>query len=368
MRTARELHRVGILAAALGLGAIVGARTDGAAAAAGAAAAPEIPASALAAGEAIDGERLHGDVAFLADDMLEGRGTGTRGYDLAARYVANRFATLGLAPGGSDGYLQPVPFLCATNVGDKSSLALIGADGHERPLELDPTRCSPPTCCRPIAASRRRSPTSATGSARPSSATTTAGVDVRGKVVVEFRGAPPAFDHDQRAFYSNSIEKARMAAEHGAVGMIGAVRPSEQERQPFSRSVTYNRIESCKWTDERGVPTSTQEQLHLGGSLSPSGVAAVFAGAPIPFAQAGALADASKVRSFALPGRLRAHRTTAQRTTTSSNVVGILRGSDPALAGEAIVVTAHSTTSASARRATATRSTTAPTTTPAARR
>src|SRR5436189_2658120 len=78
----------------------------------GAAAAPadrEPPPAIRAAADEIDGERLHGDVAFLADDMLEGRGTGTRGYDLAARYVASRFATLGLAPSGEgSSYLQQV--------------------------------------------------------------------------------------------------------------------------------------------------------------------------------------------------------------------------------------------------------------------
>ena len=85
---------------------------------------PPIPRAVLDAAAEIDGERLHGDVAFLADDMLEGRGTGTRGYDLAARYVANRFATLGLEPGGDNGYLQRVPFRRGMLVESQSSLIL----------------------------------------------------------------------------------------------------------------------------------------------------------------------------------------------------------------------------------------------------
>ncbi len=51
-------------------------------------------------------------VTFLADDLLEGRAAGTRGYDLAAHYVATEFRKIGLAPGGpGNGYLQPVALL-----------------------------------------------------------------------------------------------------------------------------------------------------------------------------------------------------------------------------------------------------------------
>src|SRR5687767_15127502 len=59
-------------------------------------------------------ERVRADVAFLADDLLEGRGTGTRGYDLAARFVAARFEALGLKPGGKDGWYQDIGFATAT--------------------------------------------------------------------------------------------------------------------------------------------------------------------------------------------------------------------------------------------------------------
>ena len=54
--------------------------------------------------------RLEADVRFLSDDMLEGREAGTRGYDLAALYVAEAFRGIGLDPGGDDdSYFQQVP-------------------------------------------------------------------------------------------------------------------------------------------------------------------------------------------------------------------------------------------------------------------
>ena len=57
-----------------------------------------------------DAFRAH--VTFLADDLLEGRDAGSRGYDIAARYVATQFAALGLRPAGADGsWYQPVEFV-----------------------------------------------------------------------------------------------------------------------------------------------------------------------------------------------------------------------------------------------------------------
>ena len=55
-----------------------------------------------------DGTRWWGHVQVLAGDDMEGRGTGTPGYDRAADYVIGAFQSLGLKPMGTDGYKQPV--------------------------------------------------------------------------------------------------------------------------------------------------------------------------------------------------------------------------------------------------------------------
>ena len=62
---------------------------------------------AAAAMRRIDPEHIRAHVRFLADDLLEGRGTGARGGDIAAKYIATQFALDGLKPAGDDGgYLQ----------------------------------------------------------------------------------------------------------------------------------------------------------------------------------------------------------------------------------------------------------------------
>ena len=54
-------------------------------------------------------EAIRAHMTFLASDLLEGRATGTRGYRIAAEYVAAQFEMLGLEPGVNGGYLQEVP-------------------------------------------------------------------------------------------------------------------------------------------------------------------------------------------------------------------------------------------------------------------
>ena len=56
--------------------------------------------------------RVRAHTVFLADDLLEGRGTAARGHELAALYVAAQFSRLGLEPAGDRGsYFQTVSFL-----------------------------------------------------------------------------------------------------------------------------------------------------------------------------------------------------------------------------------------------------------------
>src|SRR3954471_1216491 len=80
------------------------------------------PRSATADPPPFDVAQLRADSRFLASDLLEGRRTGTRGYDIAAEYVAARLASLGIGPGAEGGYFPPVrlrevaPDLDATSI------------------------------------------------------------------------------------------------------------------------------------------------------------------------------------------------------------------------------------------------------------
>src|SRR5271157_3728681 len=74
---------------------------------------PEIaglPEGARAAAASIDPEKIRQHVRFLSLDLLEGRGPGARGAEIAAEYIATQFALDGLTPAGDNGtYFQQVP-------------------------------------------------------------------------------------------------------------------------------------------------------------------------------------------------------------------------------------------------------------------
>ena len=80
-------------------------------------------------------------VQFLADDLLEGRDTGARGHEIAARYVASRFTAIGLTPVVKDSWYQRVPFVEVRPNEDAKLIingasfthkkdAVIGGNGH----------------------------------------------------------------------------------------------------------------------------------------------------------------------------------------------------------------------------------------------
>ena len=80
--------------------------------------------AAFAAIQKIDPERIRAHVRFLSHDLLEGRGTGQRGGDIAAEYIATEFALYGLKPAGDGGgYLQKVPMVGITPGPDVSCRA-----------------------------------------------------------------------------------------------------------------------------------------------------------------------------------------------------------------------------------------------------
>ena len=99
---------------------------------------PEIPGLPQAAREAaasIDAEKIRAHVRFLSLDLLEGRGPGTRGAELAAEYIATQFALAGVEPAGDNGsYFQQVPLVAVHTVEDKTKFSFVPRSGQ--PVEL----------------------------------------------------------------------------------------------------------------------------------------------------------------------------------------------------------------------------------------
>jgi hypothetical protein len=110
---------------------------------------------------------IRAHLEFLASDLLEGRDAGTRGYDLAANYVASIYQQIGLQPAGTNGFMQPVPLRSSLLVPNSVRLSVQGAGVIKRsPIPTTspraraarrPSRASKPTACSPASASCRPS-------------------------------------------------------------------------------------------------------------------------------------------------------------------------------------------------------------------
>ncbi|HVZ85013.1 MAG TPA: M28 family peptidase [Terracidiphilus sp.] len=95
-----------------------------------------VPEAAREAAASIDPARISAHVRFLSLDLLEGRGPGTRGAELAAEYIATQFALAGLKPAGANGtYFQPVKLYAVHTDEDKTKLSFVPASGA--PMDLD---------------------------------------------------------------------------------------------------------------------------------------------------------------------------------------------------------------------------------------
>lgn len=97
--------------------------------------APKVRAAKDTASEtsaAIRPQALRADMQFLADDLLEGRGTGTRGHEIAAKFVATQFEAMGLEPGGDNGtYFQNVPLRSIRPDEERTTLSIVRGGKEE---------------------------------------------------------------------------------------------------------------------------------------------------------------------------------------------------------------------------------------------
>src|SRR6267154_3186054 len=94
-----------------------------------------LPGPAFAALETINPERIRWHVRFLSHDLLEGRGTGQRGGEIAAEYIATEFAEYGLKPAGDGGtYMQKVPLVGITTL-PESQFSLVPKQGEAMNLK-----------------------------------------------------------------------------------------------------------------------------------------------------------------------------------------------------------------------------------------
>lgn len=303
------------------------------------------------ASKVIRPEQVRAHIRFLADSLLQGRAPGTPGYDVAAHYVATELEGIGLHPGVSDKWFQPVPLEKAVTDTAASSLVL-AVNGKEQKLVdakdyvLSSWFASPAQ--KNGQTSKAESDVSAPvvfvgfGVTAPDqNYDDYAGVDVRGKIVATIYGAPSAFPSTERAYYSDGTIKAKNAVAHGAIGELGISLPEDWKRFPWDWIVPQVQMGEMHWLDKNGVPHDFFPELRGGAFFSEQGAKILFTGAPKALDEVFAAARASKPQAFALPVSAQIHTVATQRFIQSPNIVAELKGSDPALRDQYVVYTAH---------------------------
>ncbi|HET7709505.1 MAG TPA: M28 family metallopeptidase [Sphingomicrobium sp.] len=283
-------------------------------------------------------DRMKADVAFLADDKLEGRFTGSSGYMAAAKYVSDQFAEIGLNPGNNGSWYQQVPFAEARRKPGEPSYIRIG--DREFPNGVDVVMT--PNGAFPDQSMDVEAVFVGYGIDGPEIGSNDyAGMDVRGKVAVVLFPFPKGAPSETAAHMLN--EKAAMAKRHGAVGLLSIHTPVREKVIKWELMGDRANQPDVKWIGEDGKPRYPGPNLPLSATLGPKAAQALFEGEATPLAQIYAEMDkdGGKPKGFALKKMLHIERHSNVRRMQSPNVIGVLEGSDPALRHEYIVLSAH---------------------------
>ena len=287
----------------------------------------QVPPAVKAAEATVDAEKIRAHVKFLADDLLEGRGPGLRGSELAAKYIGAQFAVAGLTPAGDNGdYFQNVKFFGMTVKRDSSSMSLAPQSGAAIALTFGPDYVvnNP----RHTAVVDIDAPIVFLGygvTAPEFGWNDYAGIDVKGKVVLIIVGDPPSddpkfFGGKALTYYGRWTYKYEQAARMGAIGALiihrtdlasygwGVVEHSGSGEKTFLADDAKPVVEAAAW-----IHHDVSDKLFAAASLGTTDAEIEAAGK-------------RGFKAVELPVHLKAHIDSVVRPFESPNVVGILPG------------------------------------------
>jgi Zn-dependent M28 family amino/carboxypeptidase len=300
-----------------------------------------LPNAARQAAASIDPEKIRAHVRFLADDLLEGRGPGTRGAEIAANYLATEFALDGLKPAGENGtYFQKVPLMAVHTVEDQTTASVVPTNGT--PIDLkygddwvtkDETGGETAEIDAPIVFVGY-------GIHAPEYHWDDyAGLDVKGKILLVIVNEPPSKDEKffkgaTMTYYGRWTYKYEEAARRGALGVLiihrtdlasygwEVVRNSQSVEKSYLQNDPLSTLKAASW-----IQHDVAQRLLSAAGYSDVDQAIDAAGKP-------------GFHGTELAARFKAHIVSKVRKYDSDNVVAMLPG---ATAGnsQAVIYSAH---------------------------
>jgi Zn-dependent M28 family amino/carboxypeptidase len=302
--------------------------------------APRPSSAAFAAMETINPERIRAHVRFLSHDLLEGRGTGQRGGDIAAEYIATQFAVYGLKPAGDNGtYMQKVPMVGITPM-PETTFSLVPSSGSPMSLKVldeyvahDQTQQPQSDIDAPIVyvGYGIHAPEYNWDDYKDA--------DVKGKVLLMLVNEPPSddvkfFKGKALTYYGRWTYKYEEAARRGAVAVL-LIHQADMASYP--------------WDVVRNSNSGEKSYLKLDGTPKLSAAAWIQLEIADKLAKSSGLnlgkmmteAQSRDFKPVPLSAKLQAHIVSKIRPFESNNVIGLLPGGDARLKSEAVLYTAH---------------------------
>jgi Zn-dependent M28 family amino/carboxypeptidase len=319
---------------------------------------PDLPPAARAAAASIDSEKIRAHVRFLSLDLLEGRGPGKRGAELAAEYIATQFALEGVEPAGDNGtYFQRVPLFAVHTIEDKTKFSFVPASGAPAALsqKIDLTYGS-----EIVSKDQTGQPTADLDApivfigyginapeyhwndyAGPNGSGGKPGkdIDLKGKIALVIVNEPPSDDEKffkgkALTYYGRWTYKYEEAARRGAIGVLiihrtdlasygwEVVQNSQAVEKSYLEGDPNATLRAAAW-----IQHPVAQRLFTLAGLGDLDQAIDLAGKPGAF------------HAVELPIRLHAHIESRVRRYVSSNVVGRVPGASAA--NQAVLYTAH---------------------------
>ncbi len=291
--------------------------------------------------EQVNPNRIQANMTFLADDLLEGRQPGTRGFDIASKYVESEFISIGLQPAGeNNSYIQQVPLLHGTVNKQQSSLSM-NMNGQtlyfvygthyifDPYFSSDTSMVSAPVIFAGFGVS---APELGYDDYKE--------IDARGKIIAMIYDAPEIFQNNERAYFSSEATKLQAAIDHGAVGVV-FLSTDGQSTEEWDAMIRRTAQGGYKWLDKNSKPHDAYEQIKVNATLNVAETKRIFDLVKRDPEEILNNLHKGKSQSFYLPITASCTVYTNRQVIQSSNLVGIIPGSDSSLKNEYVSYAAH---------------------------
>jgi Zn-dependent M28 family amino/carboxypeptidase len=298
------------------------------------------PAHAAPAAPTVHEAPLRAHLQFLSSDVLEGRGTGQRGAELAVAYLESQAMAAGLKPANGNSYRQSVK-IAGVRATPQDSKVVLEAGGHAQALTFGKDWVWAPGDARAVHAMDAEMVFVGYGISAPEQGWDDyKGIDCKGKMLVMMvndplptAAEPERFGGKGLTYYGRWTYKFEEAARHGAAGVLLIHTDASAS---YGWSVVQN-----SWTAERFQLAEGKVGTGMQGWITESTARALFLAAGQDLDKLRAAAERKDFKPVALAARVKGETRADVRLVDQFNVAGIVPGTDPKLKDEVVIYSAH---------------------------